>query len=290
MRNKIDQSIVKKNYLNKIKKIFSDFDFQISIVKIELLDKIKLENIVSNIYQENIVNMNLELKKRNNGLILLNSEKNASFLDITMIPEYFEDYKKIKESVSFKKIFVFPKQNTYDTSDNIVNQFTPFIEIFSVFFNFWSDVKVNIFPFYPENLFYDYDFYNFDFVSVSLISSLTFNDIQKKYRKNNFYLISGILDENSKSLFDQEDLIKETLMDLSKKKGFWSGSISEIKKITELNEEEIFKFLNNNLKKTVNIDYKKRKYFGPEFIFIIEKKKVTIISFKYFLEKNAFKS
>lgn len=243
-----------------------------------------MEYIVNNLYEKNYIEIIDPVERLidnfNRGCLYIGRESSKSnfFIEITLLGDFIKNY---EDSSSFWKIFILPKLPIQDNPEEIKESLLPILGMFACFFNVWSEDKINIFPYFPEKIFYEYDFENFYFVAVSILSSVSITEIQESYRKNNFLLLSGEYIEKSNIISGLWEK-KINFSELCLPKGFWKGKVEDLAGKYSVSVDTIISELKNHADKNKRLEIEGQVYYGPSIVFFIKENIITIYSPEYF--------
>ncbi len=257
---------------------------QSKIEKLKILSKIDMEDIVNNLYEKNYIEIIDPVERLidnfKKGCLYIGKEINKSnfFIEITLLGDFI---KNDEDSSSFWKIFILPKSSIQDNPDELKESLLPILGMFACFFNVWGEDKINIFPYFPEKIFYKYDFENFYFVAVSILSSVSITEIQENYRINNFLLLSGEYIEKSNIISGLWEK-KINFSELCSPEGFWKGKIEDLAWKYSVSVDDIMNELKNHADKNKRLEIEGQVYYGSSIIFFIKENIITIYSPEYF--------
>lgn len=266
---------------SRINLILSNFFPNCKILQLQLIKKNDLEEII-----ENLINFTANLSDHNHrstdlGCVYLGLELETGgyYLDITINRDLIE----LKDTAnSFWKILALPRRVDKPMDPYLKQIILPVVEIFANFLNIWSVEKLSVFPYLPEVLFYDYDFDNFDFVLVSLISPLSIEEIQMTYQYSNSFLISGEFESitgSSVSLWD----LKIDFNKICNHQGHWHGDLDELARILSTTPEKVLAEIQKESKEFLNINSANFNYCGSKLMMIQKNNKIHLYTPDYFV-------
>lgn len=266
---------------NRINLILSNFFPNCKILRLQSLQKRDLEDII-----ENLIDYTANLSDQTNarspdlGCVYLGLELETGgyYLDVTLNRDVIELRDKAN---SFWKILALPKNISKPLDPDVKQLILPMVEIYANFLNIWSVEKLSVFPYIPEVLFYDYDFDNFNFILVSLISPLSIAEIQMTYQYSNSFLISGEFESISGSSASLWDLT----IDFNKichNQGHWSGELEDLARILSTTPEKVLAEIQKESKEFISFNSANLNYCGSKLIIIQKNNKIHLYTPDYF--------
>ncbi|MBN2364323.1 hypothetical protein JXL83_09350 [candidate division WOR-3 bacterium] len=266
-----------------LEKYFFDFKGAYAITETIQLDLEKAGVLVEKISENLSINPESRKIDDENGYVVIdrNESTNEYFLTVTFLSELTDE----KPVSNCSKLIITRKSSDDDRSFLSHEGFVPFTEMFACFFNVWSVEKINIFPYEPEKIFFDYDFETFDFLLVKYIAPVKISDMQKYYFKNDYVLLSGEYGEKGEVFWGKNDpdlFARKFLNGESKRK----IKLSELSEELKIDKDFLISAIVSRTGASTKIETGEKIYFGSEAVIVLSGEEITVYSPSYFLNDD----